>query len=88
MVSYRIEFKHSAERDLRKLSYPVVSRLLDRIEGLAEMPFPRQSLKLSAVEKTYRLRIGVYRVIYDVDEEHETVTIHYIRHRREAYRNV
>lgn len=52
------------------------------------MPLPVQSIKLSGLENLYRLRIGDYRIIYEVDEADELVTIHYIRHRKDVYRNL
>jgi len=55
---------------------------------LADNPFPRQSLKLSGVEVTYRLRVGDYRVIYEVNPEAKTIIIHCVRHRREVYRKL
>jgi mRNA interferase RelE/StbE len=88
MASYRIEFKRSAERDIRKIAPSFVPRIVREIEGLSDSPFPRQSVKLSGAERTYRLRVGTYRVIYEVDPEAEIVTIWYIRHRREAYRRL
>ena len=88
MASYRIEFKGSAEQDIRKISRARVPRLLKEIEALGDNPFPRQSLKLSGSERTYSLRVGVYRVIYEVDVETETITVYHIRHRREAYRRL
>ncbi|HLA18588.1 MAG TPA: type II toxin-antitoxin system RelE/ParE family toxin [Dehalococcoidia bacterium] len=86
MASYTIDFKRSAERDLRKLPPSLVPAIVSRTEALATDPFPRQSIKLVSSETTYRLRIGVYRVIYDVDPAARVITVHYIRHRREAYR--
>jgi len=86
MASYRIEFKRSAQRDLRKLNPASIVSVIERIEALAEDPFPRQSVKLRGAERTYRLRVGVYRVIYLVDTDKRRLTVHYIRHRRDAYR--
>ena len=86
MASYRVELKRSAERDLRKLPPSLVPAIVSRTEALANDPFPRQSTKLVGSESTYRLRVGVYRVIYDVDSTARAITVHYIRHRREAYR--
>ena len=86
MASFQIDFKRSVERDLRKIRPDLISNLLEEIEALANDPFPRRSLKLSGAERTYRLRVGTYRVIYEVDPGTETIIIHYIRHRREAYR--
>jgi len=86
MASYRIEFKRSAEHDLRKISPALIAAILARIEALADDPFPRQSRKLVGAKRTRRLRVAVYRVVYEVDPDARTITVHYIRHRREAYR--
>lgn len=86
MDFYKIEFKQSAERDIRKISPVLIPNILGRIEALAINPFSRQSLKLSGAESTYRLRVGNYRIIYFVDSEIKTIVIHHIRHRREVYR--
>jgi len=86
MGSYRIEFKQSAEKDIRRIAPALIPNILRRVEALSDEPTPRQSLKLSGSERTYRLRVGDYRVIYEVDAEAQTVVIYHIRHRREAYR--
>jgi mRNA interferase RelE/StbE len=86
MGSYRIELKRSAERDIRRIEAALIPKILERVEALSDDPFPRQSVKLSGTEATYRLRVGSYRVIYSVDPEIETIVVYYIRHRREAYR--
>ena len=88
MASYRIEFKRSAARDLAQISPRNTQRIWRSIEALEEAPFPRQSIKLSGAEQLHRLRVGVYRVIYDVDTAEAVITIHYVRHRREAYRDL
>jgi len=88
MALYKIEFKQSAERDIRKITLTLIPNILRRIEALADNPFPRQSLKLSGVEVTYRLRVGDYRVIYEVNPEAKTIIIHYVRHQREVYRKL
>jgi mRNA interferase RelE/StbE len=63
-----------------------VGRLLLKIEGLAAEPFPPKSIKLAGAEALYRVRVGDYRIIYGVDAREHTVTIHYVRHRKDAYR--
>ncbi len=84
MASYRIELVGHAEKDLRRLNPHLVSNILRRIEALADDPIPHQSQKLRGAERTYRLRVGDYRVIYEVDPTARTVVVYYIRHRREA----
>ena len=86
MDSYSINFKPSVEKDLRPLSKTLVSRVMKRIERLRTDPFPRQAIKLSGTERLYRIRVGDYRIVYEVDTQAREVTIHYVRHRREVYR--
>ena len=86
MGSYSISFKSSVEKDLRSLPKAAVSRVMARIGQLETDPFPRQAIRLSGTERLYRIRVGDYRVVYQVDTQAKQVTIHYVRHRREIYR--
>jgi len=86
MASYKVVFKTSVEKDLRALPKSAVARVFKRIEALTDDPFPRQSLKLAGAEQLYRVRVGDYRVVYSVDQDAKQIIVHYIRHRREAYR--
>jgi mRNA interferase RelE/StbE len=61
---------------------------MERSESLKDEPFPRQAIKLSGAERLYRLRVGEYRILYEVEVQVEQVTIHYVRHRREVYRRL
>lgn len=88
MGSYRIYFKPSVQKDLRPLRESLVLRLMQRIEGLKTDPFSRQAIKLSGAERLYRIRVGDYRIVYEVDTRAKEVTIHYVRHRREVYRSL
>ncbi len=88
MDSYSVRLKPSVEKDLRPLTQPLVSRLLKRIDSLKSDPFPHGASKLSGAERFYRIRVGDYRIVYEVDTEAKQVTIHYVRHRREVYRKL
>jgi mRNA interferase RelE/StbE len=88
MASYNLIFKPSVEKDLRSLPPSVVARIFKRIEALRDDPSPRQSLKLAGAEQLYRLRVGDYRAIYSVDKDNHQVIVHYVRHRRDAYRHL
>ncbi|MBI5360260.1 MAG: type II toxin-antitoxin system RelE/ParE family toxin [Planctomycetes bacterium] len=55
---------------------------------LKNNPFPIQAIKLSGTDRLYRLKVGDYRIIYEVNIHIRAVTVHYIRHRREVYRNM
>jgi len=86
MASYNILLKPSVERDLRSLPKTVIARVMRQIESLEDEPVPRHSVKLVGAEQLYRIRVGDYRIVYGIDKEVKQVLIHYVRHRREAYR--
>lgn len=85
MASYRLLFKQSVAKDLRLLPKADVARVLRRIEALAENPRPSGCEKLSGQEK-YRVRQGVYRIVYQVDDEQRVVLVVKVGHRRDVYR--
>jgi mRNA interferase RelE/StbE len=86
MASYSVVLKPSVEKDLRGLTRPIVRRVWERIEALANEPMPRQSTKLAGAERLYRVRVGDYRIVYSVDHAARTVIIQYVRHRSAAYK--
>ncbi|MBI5599268.1 MAG: type II toxin-antitoxin system RelE/ParE family toxin [Deltaproteobacteria bacterium] len=86
MASYRIEWKSSAERDLRNIDKQDIPRLIEAVEELANNPFSHQCRKLEGVESSYRIRVGNYRIIYQVDTTKKSVTIFHVRHRKDVYR--
>jgi mRNA interferase RelE/StbE len=88
MASFKVQLKLAAQKDFRKIPQKTVSRLLEAIEGLAQDPFPSQSLKLANADRLYRLRVGDYRIIYEVEIEIGVITVHHARHRREVYRSL
>jgi mRNA interferase RelE/StbE len=88
MGSYSVCFKPSVQKDLRILPKGIASRVMLRIESFAENPFPPGFAKLASTERIYRVRTGAYRIVYEVDSDARIVTVHYVRHRREAYRRV
>ena len=88
MPSYSISLKPSVEKDLRSLPKSTVVRVIDQIKGLKTAPLPRKALKLSNAEHLYRIRVGDYRIVYEVDTKAKQVLIHYVRHRRDIYRSL
>jgi mRNA interferase RelE/StbE len=86
MASYRLVFKQSVAKDLRSIPNEDVARILERVEILAADPRPPGSEKLSGKDR-YRVRQGVYRIIYAVDNEDMTVLVVKIGHRRDVYKN-
>jgi mRNA interferase RelE/StbE len=66
MASYRIEWKQSAQKELKTLGKEVIPRILEAVEKLAENPYPRGGRKLMGTEYTYRIRVGDYRALCTV----------------------
>jgi mRNA interferase RelE/StbE len=87
MTSSNISFKPSVEKDLRQLPKSIVTRAIELIERLKIEPIPHRAIKLSGAERLYRIRVGDYRIVYEVDLKSKQVMIQYIRHRREVYRS-
>ena len=85
MAAYRVEVQRGAEKDLSRLSAPLFERVVERIGELAADPRPLGSEKLAALD-LYRLSVGDYRVIHEIEERAKLVTILRVRHRREVYR--
>lgn len=86
MEPYSLRFKSSVEKDLRRLPARSRSRCLERIAELRSSPRPSGARQVVGGERTYRLRVGVHRAIYQVDDAARLVTVLYIRHRKDAYR--
>ena len=84
-MTYRVEFTTAAAREIQKLPRRVRDRLLDAIEDLGDDPRPHGAKKLVGEKTAWRIRVGDYRVIYDVFDDVLTVTIVRAAHRREAY---
>lgn len=85
MASYRLRFKQSVAKDLRDIPKDDVARILKRIDALAEEPRPPGSEKLSAQER-YRIRQGVYRILYEIEDGQLVIVVVKVGHRREVYR--
>jgi mRNA interferase RelE/StbE len=83
---YALLIKRSAERDLRRLPRALFERVNERILSLRDDPRPHGVRKLSGALEGWRIRVGDYRILYQIDDEAQTVTIVRVRHRREAYR--
>ena len=86
MASYKLLVRTSVRKDLRVLPREVLTRVLRQFESLANDPLPKGSLKLAGSEHRYRIRVGEYRIVYELRLDTGEVIIHYVRHRREAYR--
>jgi len=85
MGKYNRAFKKSVARDLRALPATDVHRILKCFEQLAENPLPPGCEKLSGQER-YRLRQGIYRIVYEIQDDVLKAVVVKIGHRRDGYR--
>ena len=86
MALFSIQWRNSTKKDIRNLPKQEVARIIDAVSLLADDPMPHGSQKLSGSERSYRIRIGDYRVIYEVFTDSHTVEIQRVRHRKDVYR--
>jgi len=85
-MAYAIEFAPSAKRELKKLPREAQLKLNQRIESLSIEPRPRGSKKLKGATELWRIRVGDYRVVYEVRDKILVVLVVRVAHRREVYR--
>ena len=83
---YNVVFKKSAEKDLEKVNPVYYNSVESHIKGLAKNPRPFGCVKLSVSKNIYRIRVGVYRIIYTIEDNILTVEVIKIDHRRNIYR--
>lgn len=85
-MSYRVQFTPSAARALRRLPRSVQTRIRDAIDGLGAEPRPHGTRKLWGVSDFYRIRVGDYRVIYEIRDEILVVVVVRIATRQQVYK--
>jgi len=85
-MSHKIEFRPSALRSLRKLARHAQIRIGSALDALAQNPFPPGVKKLISEDNVYRIRVGDYRVIYQVESEKLLILVLKVGHRKEVYR--
>ena len=81
---YQLDLRRQAYKDLESIPSDYARLISEHINSLEENPRPTNSKKLKG-DAGYSLRVGTYRVLYDIDDKAKTVTIYRIKHRREAY---
>lgn len=85
MASYELRFRKSVAKDLRAIPKEDVKRIMQRIRALAAEPRPAGCEKLSGQER-YRIRQGIYRIIYEIEDQSLIVLVVKVGHRREVYK--
>lgn len=85
MTRYTVEFSSAAAKQVRKLDRGARTRVLRALSALAEEPRPAGVKKLVGADNAWRIRIGEYRAIYEIDDGVLTVVVFRVGHRREVY---
>ena len=83
---YRVFLERAAEKQLKQFPAKVHNRVIAAIQELAEKPRPTGCRKLTGTENDWRIRVGDYRVVYEIDDATQQVRVNRVRHRREVYR--
>jgi len=83
---FRVDIRPSLEKDLKKVDVRYHRAIWRKIESLAEDPLPRGCAKLKIEESIYRIRIGIFRLVYEIDWNEGIVYIAYLKHRQTSYK--
>ena len=86
MTEYQVLVADSAAKEYRTLPVKVKTRVEAAVDGLMADPRPRGVKKLAGHQRMYRIRVGYYRVVYEIDDQQRLVRVTRIRHRRDVYR--
>jgi mRNA interferase RelE/StbE len=87
-MTYTVEIRPAAERQIKKLTTVVQERIIARLEELELDPRPLGVKKLSGIDNLYRLRVGEYRIVYEIQDAVLFVVVVAVGHRREIYRDL
>ncbi|MEH2064052.1 MAG: type II toxin-antitoxin system RelE/ParE family toxin [Nostoc sp.] len=86
-MSYKVEILKGALKQLKKLSPELQERIQVKIDNLATEPLPNGVKKLKGKENAYRIRVGEYRVIYDIFDDILMVNVVEVGHRSKVYKD-
>ncbi|HUX09420.1 MAG TPA: type II toxin-antitoxin system RelE/ParE family toxin [Terriglobia bacterium] len=84
-MSYSLQILPRAQRELAELERTQYTRIRDAVRELAGNPRPHGCRKLTGREG-WRIRVGDYRVVYEIDDVQQSLTVLHIGHRRDVYR--
>lgn len=85
-MSYTVVISKSVQKQIDNLPNDVIERVIEKIQNLALQPRPDGIVKLKGSDNEYRIRIGDYRVRYEIDDAIQLVQILQCKHRKDVYR--
>ena len=87
-MSYRIEIKKSAAKALKKIPKANRKRIVEKIDSLAESPPNPDTTKMKGNNPFHKVRVGDYRIVYEIQEDVLVILVVKIGHRKDIYRNL
>ncbi len=87
-MSYRIEVKRSAAGTLKKIPKADRKRIAEKIDSLTEGPPNPDTTKMKGDNPFHKIRVGDYRIIYEIQEDDLLILVVRIGHRKDIYRNL
>lgn len=87
-MAYELQFKPSAARQFKKLDREMQKRIARRLDALVTEPLPPDAKKLQAELDLYRIRVGDYRLIYQLRNKQLLILVVAVGHRRDIYRKL
>jgi len=85
-MAYRLLIRRSAEKEIADLQPDLHNRIIEKIRLLTTTPRPPGCKKLSGEDRAWRIRVGDYRIVYEINDAAQSVEIRVVAHRREVYR--
>ena len=85
-MNYALIVKPSAAKDIERLPATVQRRVLQRLAQIQANPGLPGCAKLAGAPNTYRVRVGSWRIVYEIDDAQHIVYVTIVAHRREVYR--
>lgn len=83
---YKIAFKESAKKDLESVQLIYYQSVVNHIQKLENTPRPSGYKKLKGYKNRYRIRVGIYRIIYTIEDDILVIEVIRIAHRKDAYK--
>lgn len=85
---YKVELKHTAQKQIRKLPLDILNRVREYIDMLVDNPRPIGAEKLKGFSNHYRIRVRSYRMVYDISDSEKKIIVVEIADRKDVYRRL
>jgi mRNA interferase RelE/StbE len=84
-MKFKVQVKKNVTKKLSTIPKSYIPKIYSALKGLADNPRPQNCKKLIGQPKTYRIRVGIYRIIYLIDDKVMIVHVEKLMHRKEGY---